>query len=171
MTKLEYPLTRHQNLPKTPCQPSIRSFRAIQALGCPQARNFVTGTMQRLSALSDSSTTFYLATASLRRGAACCARCSATDTPAMGHDSQEAPLGCTCCTVPVPAILVDSSAFSPNSDKLSRQTQGIEHLVTHRKQTTALHSNRQNFHFCPTAFLASFQPDAASLATPRNPRA
>src|ERR1700679_3177850 len=35
-----------------------------------------------------------------------------------------------------------------NSAKLNRQIPGIEHLATRTKQTPAIHSNRQNFHFC-----------------------
>jgi hypothetical protein len=33
--------------------------------------------------------------------------------------------------------------------KLNRQTQGIEHVVTYRKQRTANSSNRQNIQKCP----------------------
>jgi hypothetical protein len=171
VTKLEYPLTLHQNLAKTSDKPFIPNFLAIHAFGCLQARNLVTRAMQRRSALSNSTTIYCLATASLRRGAACCARCSATDTTAMGHTSQEASLVCTCCTGLVRDASMKGSACSPNFDKLNRQIQEVEHLVTHRKQTTAPHSNRQFFHFCPTAFPASFQPDAACLVTPRNPSA
>jgi hypothetical protein len=171
VTKLEYPLTLHPKLAKTPRQPLIESFPAVHAFGCLEPRNIVTGPMQRLSSLSNSSTVRCLAPAPFRRGAACCARCSATDTAAVGHASQEAWLVCACCTVSVPAILIESSACSPNVDKLNRQTQELEHLVTHTKQTTATHSNRQNFHFCPAAFLASLQPNAASLITPRIPPA
>jgi hypothetical protein len=171
VTKLEYPLTLHQNLPKTSCQPLIESFPAVHAFGCLQARIVVTGTMQRLRALSDCSTVYCLATAPLRRGAACCARCSAADSTALEQPTRERPLFSTFCTASMPAILIDSCAFSPNFDKLNRQIQEVEHRVTYTKQTTATRSNRQNFQFCPTAFPASFQPDAASLITPRNPRA
>jgi dTMP kinase len=38
---------------------------------------------------------------------------------------------------------------SANSAKLNRQTPELERLVSRRKQTAALRSNRQNFHFCP----------------------
>jgi len=171
VTKLEYPLTFHQNLANTPCQLSIPSSPPIEACGCLQARNLVTGAMQRPSALSNTSTIYCLATASLRRGAACCARCSATDTAAVGHALQKPLLVCTCCTILVRDIPVKGSAYSPNFDKLNRQIQEVEHLVTYRKQTTAIHSNRQNFHFCLTDFPASFQPGTASLLTPRIPRA
>jgi hypothetical protein len=183
VTKLEYPLTLHQNLAKTSDKPFIPNFPAIHAFGCLQARSLVTRAMQRRSALSNSSTIYCLATPSLRRGAgACphfgsrilsrgCARCSATDTAAVGHASQEASLVCTCRTGLVRDASMTGSACSPNFDKLNRQIQEVEHLLTHRKQTTAPHSNRQFFHFCPTAFPASFQPDAACLVTPRNPSA
>jgi hypothetical protein len=171
VAKLEYPLTLHQNLAKTPRQPSIESFSAVHAFGSLQAGILVTGTMQRLSALSNSSRIYCLATAPLRSGAACCARCSATDTATVGRASQEASLVCTCCTGLVRDASMKGSAGSPNFDRLNRQIQEVEHLVTHRKQTTAPHSNRQFFHFCPTAFPASFQPDAACLVTPRNPSA
>ncbi len=35
-----------------------------------------------------------------------------------------------------------------NCAKLNRQIPGIEHLTTRRKQSPAIRSNRQNFHFC-----------------------
>src|SRR5277367_4455146 len=35
-----------------------------------------------------------------------------------------------------------------NCAKLNRQTPEVEHLATRRKQTPAIRSNRQNFHFC-----------------------
>jgi hypothetical protein len=160
VTKLEYPLTLHQNLAKTPRQPLIESLPAVDAFGCPAARNLVTGIMQRRSAPSNSSTIRCLAPAPLRRGAACCTRCSQSHSTPIWPATQKGPV----CSYLGPG-------FSPNFDKLNRQIQEVEHLVTHRKQTTAPHSNSQNFHFCPTAFLTSFQPDAASLITPRIPRA
>jgi len=172
VTKLEYPLTVHQNLAKTSRRPSIPSVPAVQAFGCPQVRNPVTGTMRRPSALSTSSTIYCLATASLRRGAgACphfessissrgCARCNQDHSTAIRPATQKGPV----CSYLGPQL-------SPNFEKLNRQIQEVEHLVTHRKQRTAPHSNRQKFHFCPTAFPASFQPDASSLIPPRIPRA
>jgi hypothetical protein len=160
VTKLEYPLTLHQNLAKTPRQPSIESSPAVHAFGCLEPRNLVTGPMQRPSSLSNSSTIRCLAPAPLRMGAACCARRSQAHSTALRLATRKGPV----CSYLGPW-------FSSNFGKLNRQTQEVEHLVTHRKQTTATHSNRQNLHFCPTAFPASFQPDAASLLTLRTPRA
>jgi hypothetical protein len=160
VTKLEYPLTLHQNLAKTPRQPLIESLPAVDAFGCLQARNLVTGTTQRLRALSSSTTIYCLAPAPLRRGAACCARFSQAHSTPIWPATQKGPV----CYYLGPG-------FCPNLDKLNRQIQEVEHLVTHAKQTTAPNSNSQNFHFCPTGFPTSFQPDAAGLITPGNPRA
>jgi hypothetical protein len=160
VTKLEYPLTLHQNLAKTPRQPLIESLPAVHAFGCLEPRILVTGPIQRLSSPSNSGTIRCLAPAPLRRGAACCARCSQSHSTPIWPATQKGPV---CSFL--------GSRFCPNLDKLNRQIQEVEHLVTNRKQTTAPHSNSQNFHFCPTAFLTSFQPDTVGLITPGNPRA
>jgi len=115
---------------------------------------------RRSSEITTGSTIAHMAAASLRRGAACCARSSLPQSPATER--------------PAPKGLLASnfrSRFSTNRAKLNRQIQEVEHLVTYRKQTTAPHSNSQNFHFCSSTFLPSFRAGAASLLTPRIPRA
>jgi hypothetical protein len=172
VTKLEYPLTLHQNLAKTPRQPLIESLPAVHAFGCLEPRNLVTGPMQRLSSPSNSSTIRCLAPAPLRRGAGACPHFgSRIFSRGCARFSQAHSMPIWPATQKGPVCSYLGPGFSPNFDKLNRQIQEVEHLVTHRKQTIAPRSNSQNFHFCPTAFLTSFQPDAASLITPRIPRA
>ena len=43
-----------------------------------------------------------------------------------------------------------ATELSGNCAELNRQTQEVEHLVTYRKQTTAIRSNRQKIQFCET---------------------
>jgi hypothetical protein len=52
-------------------------------------------------------------------------------------------------------ISVRNRRFSTNRDKLNRQIQQVERLVTRRKQRIALSSNRQKFQFCKTKNLAA----------------
>ena len=47
-------------------------------------------------------------------------------------------------------MLVDRSRFSSHGDKLNRQIQEVERLVTRRKQRIALTSNRQKIQFSKT---------------------
>jgi hypothetical protein len=176
--KLEYPLVLHQNLANKPCQRLIPTLLAVNTFACLQARNPVPVTMQRVGAVFNSSTIYGLATAPLRRGAACrrsavvdCARCSAADSTALERPTRERPPASTFCAVSAPAVFMTGSQFSPNCDKLSRQTREFRNAVTYTKQTTAASSNRQNFQFCPRAFLASFQSDAGSIVTPGISRA
>jgi outer membrane lipoprotein-sorting protein len=81
-----------------------------------------------------------MATASLRRGAACCARSSLAQSPAIEH--------------PAPSPLVSNFRFrlSTNRAKLNRQIQGVEHPVTCRKQTAASCSNSQKIKKWKLAF-------------------
>jgi hypothetical protein len=169
--KLEYPLALHQNLAKKPCQPLVPTLPAVHAFACLQARNPVPVTMQRVGAAFNSSTIYGLATAPLRGGAACCARCSAADSAALERPTRERPPASTFCAVSAPAVFMTGSQFSPNCGRLSRQTREFRNAVTCTKQKTATSSNRQNFQFCPPAFLASFQSDAGSIVTPRISRA
>ena len=60
-------------------------------------------------------------------------------------------------------MLIDRSRFSSNGDKLNRQIQEVEHLVTYRKQRIALSSNRQKFQFCETKNLAAIESSTANL--------
>ena len=157
--KLEYPLALHQNLPKKPRLPFIPILSAASLVS-----------VRRLGDL-------------LRRGAgAClrfgsraslrgCARCSTTDPKTAEQPTHDRRLGPILSTVLAPAVFMEGSRFSPNCDKLNRQTHEFKNAVTYRKQTTASHSNRQNSQFCPSVFFAQFRPDAASAIPPRIPRA
>src|SRR5271154_3541466 len=87
---------------------------------------------RRSSEITTGSMIPHMATASLRRGAACCARSSLPQSPAREH--------------PAPNRLIASdlrSRLSANRVKLNRQIQEVEHPVTYRKQTTVSCSNRQ----------------------------
>jgi hypothetical protein len=66
-------------------------------------------------------------------------RCSVCDSAAVHHTPEKTPLASTF-----------SASFVGNRAKLNRQTQEVEHLVTHVKQTTAISSNRQKIQFCKT---------------------
>jgi len=59
-------------------------------------------------------------------------------------------------------MLVDRSLFSSNGDKLNRQIQELERLVTRRKQRIALTSNRQKFQFCKTKNSATTEASTAN---------
>src|SRR5271168_4133660 len=61
-------------------------------------------------------------------------------------------------------MLVDRSLFSSNGDKLNRQIQELERLVTRRKQRIALTSNRQKFQFCKTKNSATTEASTANLS-------
>jgi hypothetical protein len=70
-------------------------------------------------------------------------------------------------------ISVQNWRFSTNRDKLNRQIQEVERLVTRRKQRVALSSNRQKIQFCtptnsgateaPTANLTAFLTGARTV--------
>ena len=64
-------------------------------------------------------------------------RCRVCNSAAVHHTPQKKPLASTFC-----------ADFAMNRAKLNRQTQEVEHLVTHGKQTTAISSNRQKIQFC-----------------------
>src|SRR5271156_6740674 len=96
---------------------------------------------RRSSEITTGSMIPHMATASLRRGAACCARSSLPQSTATEH--------------PAPKTLLASnfrSRFSTNRAKLNRQIQEVEHPVTYRKQTTASCSNRQKIKKWALAF-------------------
>ena len=59
-------------------------------------------------------------------------------------------------------MLVDRSRFSSHGDKLNRQIQEVERLVTRRKQRIALSSNRQKIQFCKTKNLAATESSTAN---------
>src|ERR1700691_2031052 len=71
-------------------------------------------------------------------------RCSAWDSATVHHTPQKTSLASTC-----------SAGFVRNRAKLNRQTQEVEHLVTHGKQTTAISSNRQKIKSCRTKNLST----------------
>jgi hypothetical protein len=169
-SKLEYPLALHQNLAKKPCEPLIPILPAANLVGVPEAGKPVDRRKQHWGRAPHLVTDGARSTASLRRGAPCCARCVATDTGAGGQAFQNYPFVSTFCAASAPGVPKAGSQFSPNCDKLNRQTHEFKNAVTYRKQTTATRSNRQNFHFCPPTFLATFQSDAGSIVTPRIPR-
>jgi outer membrane lipoprotein-sorting protein len=85
-----------------------------------------------------------MATASLRTGAACCARSSLPQSPAIEHPALERLLASDF-----------RPRFSTNRVKLNRQIQEVEHPVTHRKQTTTSCSNSQKIKKWTHAFLMS----------------
>jgi len=58
-----------------------------------------------------------------------------------------------------------SIAPTPNSAKLNRQTPGVERLATHRKQISAICSNRQKIKFCRTESLSITRPRVSDLNT------
>ena len=66
-------------------------------------------------------------------------RCRVCNSAAVHHTPQKPPLASSLC-----------SLFFNNQAKLNRQTQEIEHLVTHGKQMMAISSNRQKIQFCET---------------------
>jgi hypothetical protein len=71
-------------------------------------------------------------------------RCRVCNSAAVHHTPQESPLASTF-----------SAGFVGNRAKLNRQTQEVEHLVTHGEQTTAISSNRQKIQFCKTKNLST----------------
>jgi hypothetical protein len=62
------------------------------------------------------------------------------------------------------SVAMDRSRFSPNCDKLNRQIQEVECLVTLRKQTMAISSNRQKFQICKTKNLAAAGASSTNLS-------
>src|SRR5271168_3646366 len=64
-------------------------------------------------------------------------RCRVCNSTLVHHSAEKTPLASTF-----------SAGFVGNRAKLNRQTQEVEHLVTHGKQTTAISSNRQKIKFC-----------------------
>ena len=71
-------------------------------------------------------------------------RCRVCNSAAVHHTPEKTPLASTFC-----------DDFAGNRAKLNRQTQGVEHLVTHGKQTTGVSSNRQKIQFCKTKKLST----------------
>ena len=71
-------------------------------------------------------------------------QCGVCDSAAAHHTPQKTPLASTFC-----------ADFAGNRAKLNRQTQEVEHLVTHGKQTTGVSSNRQKIQFCKTKKLST----------------
>jgi hypothetical protein len=61
-------------------------------------------------------------------------------------------------------ILAYHCQFSPNRDKLNRQIQEVERLVTRRKQTMTVSSNRQKFQICKTKNLAAAGASSTNLS-------
>jgi hypothetical protein len=181
--KLEYPLALHQNSAKKPCQPLIPILSAASLTGVRGLGGGVTRWKQQASAMSGTSTAPCVATDLLRRGAeACvpfasrsslrgCARCSMAEPKTPEQPTHDRRLGPILSRVLALAVFTAGSRFSPNCDKLNRQTREFRNAVTYRKQTIANHSNRQNSQFCPTVFLAPFQSDAGSALPLRIPRA
>lgn len=170
--KLEYPLALHQNLPKKARQTLVPILSAASLIGVRGLRDGVASWKQEVGAVFSISTISWIATDLHRRGAgAClgfgsraslrgCARCSRARSTAVERVTQKEPVSRGL-----------GSRFSPNCDKLNRQTREFRNAVTYRKQTIANHSNRQNSQFCPTVFLAPFQSDAGSALPLRIPRA
>jgi hypothetical protein len=60
-------------------------------------------------------------------------------------------------------VLMDRSRFSSDRDKLNRQIQEVERLVTRRKQTTGTRSNRQKIQFCKTKNLTATGASTTNL--------
>ena len=158
--KLEYPLALHQNLAKKPCQPFIAILSAASLVGVRRLGEGVADSKQEVSAMSGTTADCCVATDLLRRGAACCARCSRAHSTAAEQATHGGRV-VSCLGFQLPS----------NCDKLNRQTREFKNAVTYRKQTTANLPNRQNIQFCPTAFLGTFQPCATSTIPLRNPRA
>jgi hypothetical protein len=63
-----------------------------------------------------------------------------------------------------PPMLMDHSRLPSNRDKLNRQTPELECLVTCRKQTTAIRSNRQKIQFCKSKNSITAEASATNLS-------
>ena len=61
-------------------------------------------------------------------------------------------------------VLMDRSRFSSDRDKLNRQIQEVERLITHRKETIATRSNRQKIQFRKTKNLAAIEASTTNLS-------